>query len=158
MMLTSTVILIDEIMNYMYNQDSKSMCHGHNWVFSRGLTRRDASCSLVFFLQHWSRCQWYPLASRSSNSTICPQGEDPKSLFPKILQKSLFSFSLLPFIWESLSRLLLCPLVMMNSQSLLPFACLVVPSISCSHICGNIRLVFDIELIGDVCFQCCTSW
>ena len=82
MMPTSTVLLINEIVNYMYNWDLKSLCCGYNWVV-RGLTGRYASCSLVFFLWKWSRNQWYPLVLGSSNSLSAQKSrsEEPSEGF-----------------------------------------------------------------------------
>ena len=53
--------------------------------------------------------------------------------------------------------LLFYHLVMMASQSSLPFVSLAVPSVSYSHICGSVRLAFDFELTSNICLQCCTS-
>ena len=64
---TSTVMLTDEIMNYMYSREWISMCYGHNWVLE-GLTGHSASCSVVSFLWNQSRSQWYPLPSGSNHT------------------------------------------------------------------------------------------
>ena len=95
---TSTIMLIDEIVDYMYNWDWISICCGHNWVF-RGLTGHGVSCSLVSFLWNRNRSQWFPLASRSNNS-LSPS---PKSLSSRSSQNSFLfqkvpsSFLFLPF-------------------------------------------------------------
>ena len=49
--------------------------------------------------------------------------------------------------------LLFCPLVMMASQSSLPFACSAVPSVNCSHIFDSVCLASDSELTSDFCLQ-----
>ena len=153
MMPTSTILLIDEIVNYMYKRDLKSLWYGYNWVF-RGLTSRNVSCSLVFILWNRSRSQWYPLASGSSSFLPAPQKSRSGKALSKRSPISLFLSSL--YMRESVDATF-CPLVMMTSQSSLPFACSTVPSVSCSHICCSVYLASDFELIGDVCLQYCTS-
>ena len=117
---------------------------GHNWIFG-GLTNCNASCWLIVFIWDYSRNQWYPLASGSSHS-LSPQKVQISSA------KDPLSFSLLPFIWGSLLMLLFCRLLMMVSQSSLPFACSMILSLSSSHICGRVRLASDSELTSD--FDC----
>ena len=87
----STVLLINEIMDYMYNQEWISLCCGHNGVFS-GWIGHDVSCSLVSFLLNWSRIQWFPLSSISSDSSSLSQkslvqvfGSDPEVPFSFLL-------------------------------------------------------------------------
>ena len=94
---TSTVLLIDKIVNYMYNRDLKSLCCGYNWVF-RGLTGRYASCSLVFFLWNWSRNQWYPLVPGFSNSLLAQKTRSRK-VRSKELSKGVLFPSPIPFLF-----------------------------------------------------------
>ena len=95
MMSTSTIMLIDEIMNYMYSRDWMSMCCKKNWVFCSGFTGYDVSCSLALFLWHWSRIQWYLSTSRSSNSLPAQKSWSTMNLSLPLPLSSLF-------IWESL--------------------------------------------------------
>ena len=112
MMSTSTIMLIDEFVNYTYNQDSKSLCCRHNWVFSRWLTGCDVSCSLVFLFRHKSGSQWYHLASRSSHSLSTQKSEE---VF--FGPKKPFSLSLFSFLYERVSRYyFFYPLVMMTGE------------------------------------------
>ena len=50
-MLTSTVMLIYEIVNNKYRVESRTLCCGHNWiwVFAFSRTDHEASCSSIYF-------------------------------------------------------------------------------------------------------------